>query len=1240
MAALWALLLGAVAALVVQSLANAWLLTQRSAIEARLSEAMDAPVRVGAARIVWRDFRPLLALRDLHLIAGDAGPPMLRIASLRVGVAPEALLAGRLQPNRLQLQGSEIRLEEEPEGWRIARGGGEGLDAEALQRLLAGFAEITVRDVGLSAQPLRPGVPIEAQLDRLRLLPERGGWRVRALIYDGAKSGRLELNGMLMGDAAEPSGWRHSWQLAFDGSHDLATSLGRLDARLPAPRLDGIRLRASLRSQGQGIAEGWMASIDLRSARLALPEAGHLVDLRLMANARLDDGRLTAQLQQLRLQGAEQSDGLRVTHDLRSGQGRLQAERLGLAVLSPLLAADERLPSLEGALGELSVRWRDGEGAERLAALQGRLENVALSGAAYRVEGLSGRISGDGRSGELRLPEQALSVALPEHLFAPLHMQRAAGVLSWEALEAGGYALRLSEMALALDSVRADGEAALSLPADAPPQLRLDLALSAELVDHAKPFMPRVWPAGLRDYLARSIEQARVPEGRLRFEAALEAGLMRKPETLFNIDLAVRDARMRFHPDWPAARDIQGSVAIDAQGIAIAAERAELAGLGVSDVRVAIPDFSEAVLSAQAQHRAALPDWYAFLADSPLAEPLHALIEDTHGAGEADLDFELTVPLKKTEETTAEGVVRVADVSLTVDAIDATFHDLRGRLHFVNTAIAADPLDASLHGQPVRARLDTREGVPYLSAQSRVDLADPQGLVGVLPAWLRPRLQGIVPVSVELALARVGDAIPLSLAIGSRLLHVDLPRPLALRPDAVRDDIAVELRLREEGIDDMHLRLPGRLALRVDGARTQLHLGPGRMPQEQAPGLHVSGHADALPLGPWLRVARVIGEAEDGARAPLTGSLQAGGLRGLDLTTDALLLGGFAVPDVALHMDSDADGHYLQLDGATRGVLDIRTAQARPHIEGRFERLRLQRADDMAGTEDDAPASGQERLDPRELPSADVLVGDLLLDELRLGQLDLRLDAEAAGLRLSRLNLSDGALDLQASGTWHGGESAGMWLEADLDSADIDGLLSALGYARTLSAARFEASAALQWDELARTAQLANAEGRLTVTASDGNLAAVEPGAGRMLGLFNFFALPRRLGLDFRDVTEGGLAFDRLSGSFQLGGGDARTDDLRLEGPSLRVEVAGRVGLAARDYDQRIRIYPDLSGGMTIGGAVLGGPIGVGIALLARELFEVPIEAATRIEYRLVGSWADPRIIPEDVDTIEEEVPR
>ena len=71
-----------------------------------------------------------------------------------------------------------------------------------------------------------------------------------------------------------------------------------------------------------------------------------------------------------------------------------------------------------------------------------------------------------------------------------------------------------------------------------------------------------------------------------------------------------------------------------------------------------------------------------------------------------------------------------------------------------------------------------------------------------------------------------------------------------------------------------------------------------------------------------------------------------------------------------------------------------------------------------------------------------------------------------------------------------------------------------------------------------------------------------------MLGLFSVAALPRRLSLDFSDITEKGLSFDTIRGDFELREGNAYTSNLLLRGPAAEIGVAGRTGLASQDYDQ------------------------------------------------------------------------
>ena len=93
---------------------------------------------------------------------------------------------------------------------------------------------------------------------------------------------------------------------------------------------------------------------------------------------------------------------------------------------------------------------------------------------------------------------------------------------------------------------------------------------------------------------------------------------------------------------------------------------------------------------------------------------------------------------------------------------------------------------------------------------------------------------------------------------------------------------------------------------------------------------------------------------------------------------------------------------------------------------------------------------------------------------------------------------------------------------------------------------------------------LARMDGTLHLDLGRGQLRSVKPGAGRILGLTSIIELPRRLSLDFRDVTDEGLAFDSVTGDFELRAGNAYTQNLLLEGAAVDIGVVGRTGLARR----------------------------------------------------------------------------
>jgi uncharacterized protein YhdP len=217
--------------------------------------------------------------------------------------------------------------------------------------------------------------------------------------------------------------------------------------------------------------------------------------------------------------------------------------------------------------------------------------------------------------------------------------------------------------------------------------------------------------------------------------------------------------------------------------------------------------------------------------------------------------------------------------------------------------------------------------------------------------------------------------------------------------------------------------------------------------------------------------------------------------------------------------------------------------------------------------------------------------------------------------------------DMQVSGTWlvdDKGQHSSFKLAYDGD--DVGATLTALNFAGVIKGGKAHTEAQLDWPGPPTAFALARAAGSMSFEIKDGRLLDVEPGAGRILGLLSFQALPRRLLLDFSDLFRKGFSFDSLAGNFTIEDGNAQTDNLYMDGPSARIEARGRVGLAAEDYDQRVTVTPNVSGGLPVAGALAAG-VGAGAALfLAEKLLKPGIDKMTRAEYRVTGSWANPDV--------------
>jgi len=129
-----------------------------------------------------------------------------------------------------------------------------------------------------------------------------------------------------------------------------------------------------------------------------------------------------------------------------------------------------------------------------------------------------------------------------------------------------------------------------------------------------------------------------------------------------------------------------------------------------------------------------------------------------------------------------------------------------------------------------------------------------------------------------------------------------------------------------------------------------------------------------------------------------------------------------------------------------------------------------------------------------------------------------------------------------------------------------------------------------------------------------------------LMGLLNITALQRRLTLDFRDLFQKGLGFDSVTGRFELRDGSLHTQDLTIKSPSSLIEITGRTGIVARDYDQVVSVTPSLQSALPIAGVVAGGPVAGAAMLVVQGLVGKQFDKIGRVRYSVRGPWADPMV--------------
>ncbi len=702
---------------------------------------------------------------------------------------------------------------------------------------------------------------------------------------------------------------------------------------------------------------------------------------------------------------------------------------------------------------------------------------------------------------------------------------------------------------------------------------------------HISRYLPvTIMSSGLVDWLDRGIVSGRVIQGGAIFRGRLADFPFRQNDGQFRVEFEAENASVDYLEGWPAIDDGYLKAVFTDRGMDIQAESGRIFDSRLSTTSIRIEDFEHANLLISGEVDGELKDTLRFLVESPIQPEIKPLLDSFHYHGRTQLELELSIPLndevKKTQPLTVKGQVQLVDAELLMldDLIDITA--INGNIAFTQDTQTATDIRALIMGG--KASIDIATGSKskdqpvIIKANGKVDSRHLAKKFG-LPAW--QQINGMAELSGELSIqhqSRAGTKAILKISSQLQGVEVNLPQPLAKEKNEQRDS-TLEVFFTDNGKTTLYARSKDYVSAAVvldtttepmRPSKAYVHFGKGEGHLPKTESLKFSGSLSMFSLTPWL---------------------------------DALKQGR---------------------DEVTHSFVSL------PLI---FDMASLQ----LAAVADDENASAEESsvadIDVDQFPLIQGSINELFYDDVAIGRLDINTSRLKfrKGIQLDSLTLQGEELAMQASGEWvqwPGRDVSSM--EVKLTSPDLGKMLSSLGFSAIFQGGETTLEGRLNWPNSPIGLSLSELESKLKYTVTDGSIVSVEPGAGRLLGLFSLAALPRRLILDFSDAFGDGLYFDSIDGELDVHDGSVFMDNNLMKSPLAHITVSGRTGLVDRDFDQLITVKPRGGDALTAvaGGMIFGPQIGAAILLL-QKIIGNELQDATAIKYKVSGSWEKPQII-------------
>ncbi len=857
------------------------------------------------------------------------------------------------------------------------------------------------------------------------------------------------------------------------------------------------------------------------------------------------------------------------------------------------------------------------------------------------VKGISGKLSMKGEKGEFEINSRNAIIVVPKIFRAPIETESLTGTASWYKRKEA-WELNVQNLGIIAEDVKAESNFQVLFHDD---KSRLPtVKVRVDFREGRGYRTPLFYPKNLASseflaWLDKALQAGYVEKGYAILEGPLDNFPFKDGSGKFEVMVDISRATLNYLPGWAPLEDAKALLKFNGGEMVVTIESGNIGGLNIRNATAYISDLTTEVgqvIQISGEAGGAIETAINILRKTPEGSDngpwAQWLNPGLHADGYGELDIQIAFRAGADAKPVINGVFTTENGTVMLPWSNIKMSRIQGNAGFDELGLKSGRVSGKLFGGPVVLDISRPETTnqkitdktPLVQLQAR-GRAMSRELTSTFTEWLQSYISGYSDWQATLAWDnKINFKMKADLTHASVRLPAPFRKPKHAKADLTFSTISTSnnnllLAYNLYGASNGKLRFwKNRGKWDFYGANIGLFDAIPEAPKNALVTLNIAKKDFDADL--WSDVLKSFLSTKD-ERPPYIKSINAS-FGNVDLFDRHL--GGM---DIDLKRgDKGLVGTVL--GKSIEGKIKFNTSNDAPELDFDLARLYVPK---------DSFRESENRVNPRSFPSMEIRAGQFKYGDAVFGETILKGERESLGFRVTRFVVNGSHYNMIGRGRWYRiGNRDDAAVKLKFTSNNLGKALISMGSPDQIADGKGFIETDLKWSKTLGL-EIGNMNGNAQINFKNGRFLQVEQGASKMFGIVDMSSMIRYLRLDLSSIFGKGFSFNTVKAKFSINNGDAQTTGLKIEGPSAKMLLTGRIGIEKEDFDMVVGVNPSLTDtvALTVGGLVAPA---AGIAMLViKNLFNTELVPSPSINYSIRGAWDNPKVERLTGDTPQEQ---